>query len=162
MTPEEMTNLKQAADEIENTNSDFNLQQHSARRVLVIDDSDDVTDAAAYILEYLGFHVDIAKDPFEAMNRLTDRHYDCVVLDWNLPGMQGGEALSEAQRQLALEPEIPSLLEKQKTPVIIFSAVPRGRLRFSNGRFFQVQDHVEKKEGFPALVKSMRRLLFSN
>ena len=65
-------------------------------RILVIDDDVDMGDLLYrnLPLQYR-CHVDVAADPFEAINMMTERFYDLIVLDWNMPAFDGGEILKK-------------------------------------------------------------------
>ena len=60
---------------------------------LVVDDSRVVRKAARRILEGLGFAVREAEDGAAGAGRLPRSHAGCVLLDWNMPVMDGIEFL---------------------------------------------------------------------
>jgi CheY-like chemotaxis protein len=61
-------------------------------RVLVAEDDEVNAKAARVILEQLGCSVDVASDGTEAVNHFRDRDYDLVLMDWQMPLMDGIEA----------------------------------------------------------------------
>ena len=66
---------------------------------LVVDDSKVIRKVARHILETLDFAVDEACDGQEALDRCLSDMPDVVLLDWNMPVMNGMEfllALGEA------------------------------------------------------------------
>jgi CheY-like chemotaxis protein len=69
--------------------------------------------------------VDVAQDPFEAINCMVEKFYDLIILDWQLPGMNGTETLVEAEKGLKFEPSIPIQWDKKKVPVVIFSSATK-------------------------------------
>ena len=66
---------------------------------LVVDDSRVVRKVARKILEELQFNCDEAEDGRQAMDRCSGQMPDAILLDWNMPVMNGIEFL-RALRQM--------------------------------------------------------------
>lgn len=64
-------------------------------RILVVEDEMDLCDSIAEGLEIDGYAVDTCYDGEEASMLLSTESYDLVVLDLNLPGMDGIDILKE-------------------------------------------------------------------
>src|ERR1700748_3914134 len=79
-----------------------------ARLCLVVDDSRVVRKVARRILEAHGFTVAKAGDGQQALDACRTQMPDCVLLDWNMPVMNGLDFL----RQLRAEygPEKPAVV----------------------------------------------------
>ena len=60
---------------------------------LVVDDSRVIRKVARRMLEEIGFAVDEAGDGKEAMARCEAAMPECILLDWNMPVMNGLEFL---------------------------------------------------------------------
>ncbi len=60
-------------------------------RVLVVDDEVDVAEVLAEILKTNGYEVRVAHDGLVAWSVVAEWKPHCVVLDINLPGIDGGE-----------------------------------------------------------------------
>jgi DNA-binding response OmpR family regulator len=58
-------------------------------RILVVEDEKDLADAIADGLSRKGYSVDTAYDGNEALNQIEINSYDLIVLDLNLPGVNG-------------------------------------------------------------------------
>jgi two-component system phosphate regulon response regulator PhoB len=58
-------------------------------RVLVVDDDADIRAVVSAILGAIDLVVTPAGSAEEALARMSDEHFDLVVLDWNLPKMNG-------------------------------------------------------------------------
>jgi DNA-binding response OmpR family regulator len=58
-------------------------------RILVVEDEKDLADAIAAGLSQKGYSVDTAYDGSEALNQFEINSYDLIVLDLNLPGVNG-------------------------------------------------------------------------
>ena len=61
-------------------------------RVLVAEDDEVNAKAARMMLEQLGCFVDIATDGAQAVDHFRDRDYDLILMDWQMPQMDGIEA----------------------------------------------------------------------
>ena len=70
----------------------------SRRRVLLIEDDNDIAEAIGYQLEKVGFHVKVARTGEEGLEAVR-RGVDLVLLDLNLPGMDGLEVCRMIRRQ---------------------------------------------------------------
>lgn len=68
-------------------------------RVLVVDDAPDVTEMIATLIRFAGYEVTTALSASEAFNAARGDHYDAVVSDIGMPGMNGYQ-LAEALRAL--------------------------------------------------------------
>jgi two-component system chemotaxis response regulator CheY len=79
---------------------------------LVVDDSRVIRKVARRILEDLGFETAEAADGVEAMAWCRTAMPEAILLDWNMPAMNGLEFL----KQLRREPE-------GHTPVVVFCTV---------------------------------------
>ena len=62
---------------------------------LIVDDSKVIRKVARHILETLEFEVDEACDGNEALDQCASRQPDVILLDWNMPIMEGIELLKQ-------------------------------------------------------------------
>ena len=69
------------------------------KRVLVVDDQDQVRDVLKLGLEALGCAVEVACNGEEALSLLGDGRYDAVVCDLMMPIMGGDELFRVCQRR---------------------------------------------------------------
>jgi DNA-binding NtrC family response regulator len=67
-------------------------------KVLVVDDDQVLRETVKQSLEYHNFFVDIAVNGKDALNSVYREKYDLVVMDVNMPEMNGIEALSEIKK----------------------------------------------------------------
>src|SRR5689334_16095179 len=82
------------------------------RRVLVVEDDEDILDSMSEILEAEGYRVDGCANGREALDRLQQRPADAIVLDLMMPIMDGWEFVTAK----AADPSITHI------PVVAISA----------------------------------------
>jgi CheY-like chemotaxis protein len=61
-------------------------------RVLVAEDDEISAKAARIMLEQLGCVVDVVTDGAQAVEHFRNRDYDLILMDWQMPQMDGIEA----------------------------------------------------------------------
>jgi CheY-like chemotaxis protein/signal transduction histidine kinase/CHASE3 domain sensor protein len=87
----------------------LHFAEGGTRHLLIVDDDDDSRAAVRTLLNNDGVTIDEAASAEQALERIAQTGYDCVVLDLGLPGMSGMELLE----QLSNRGQIP--------PVVIYS-----------------------------------------
>lgn len=68
-------------------------------RILIVEDEADLCDSIAEGLQLDGYAVDRCYDGEEAYELIATETYDLVVLDLNLPGMDGMDILTEIRKE---------------------------------------------------------------
>ena len=79
-------------------------------RLLVVEDEKKLCDMIAKSLHQAGYEVDTCNDGEEALDMIYAEMYDLIVLDLNLPGVDGMDILRELRK------------ENEETKVLILSA----------------------------------------
>ena len=82
----------------------------SVPRVLVVDDSSLVRLYYRDVLEKRGFDVDQAMNGLEAMERVLARPFDLLIVDVNMPKMDGFSFLRELRRSKSEAGALPALI----------------------------------------------------
>ena len=77
------------------------------KRVLVVEDDDDVRTLISVILRETGYNVYEACDGLEAIDALKKRRYDVLLTDYHMPKMDGLELLDLTR---SMWPELPVIL----------------------------------------------------
>ena len=76
-------------------------------RVLVVDDEETIRDLLAKTLALAEYDVDLAPDGRTALERLRIIHYDLLITDLKMPGVDGLAVIREARR---LKADIPVII----------------------------------------------------
>jgi CheY-like chemotaxis protein len=63
------------------------------KRILVVDDQREILDVTSLVLQSAGYSTETASTGDEALDRVTSEPFDLVLLDINMPGMDGWETL---------------------------------------------------------------------
>jgi DNA-binding response OmpR family regulator len=63
------------------------------QRILVVDDQPEILELTATVLAAAGYDTATSASGREAVRRLAEESYDLVLLDINMPGMDGWETL---------------------------------------------------------------------
>nr|MBF0222454.1 response regulator [Desulfobulbaceae bacterium] len=61
--------------------------------ILLVDDEKDFVEVLSQRLEVKGFHVEAVYSGQDALDLLSHKSYDAIVMDLSMPGMDGMEAL---------------------------------------------------------------------
>ncbi len=77
------------------------------KRLLVVDDDDEIRELLEFDLQHSGYSVDTACDGMEALNKAVSNHYDLVLLDVMMPKMNGFDVCKNLRKA---KPDIPVLL----------------------------------------------------
>lgn len=78
-------------------------------RILIVDDEANIREVVKEYCELSGYDADEAQDGVEAIEKVKENHYDCVVLDVMMPTLDGFSACKEIKKI-------------QDVPVIMLSA----------------------------------------
>ena len=74
----------------------------SMPRILIIDDSPTLRMMIARVLQKTGFHVSMAANGTDGLNKAVQERPDCIILDVVLPGLNG---FSVCRQLRAMDPE---------------------------------------------------------
>jgi signal transduction histidine kinase/CheY-like chemotaxis protein/HPt (histidine-containing phosphotransfer) domain-containing protein len=88
-------------------------EQRTRIHLLVVDDNAVNQKVAALTLEHMGYRVDVASSGREAINALARTRYAAVLMDCQMPDMDGYEATAEVRRGES---------EGRRTPIIALTA----------------------------------------
>lgn len=72
---------------------------HRMIRVLVVDDDQELANLLAFGLQRRGHVVELAANGSEALERVRRARFDVVLVDWNMPVMDGPSFLQQYRRE---------------------------------------------------------------
>jgi signal transduction histidine kinase/DNA-binding response OmpR family regulator/HPt (histidine-containing phosphotransfer) domain-containing protein/uncharacterized membrane protein HdeD (DUF308 family) len=117
-------------------------------RVLVVDDSDINLQIACELLQKVPFVLDTASDGAQAVDKVLAHHYDCVLMDIQMPGMDGYTATGIIRERFSFD-ELPILA---MTANVMAEDRARTRDAGMNGH---VAKPVDPAELFQALAEAI-------
>ena len=103
------------------------------KRCLIVDDSSVIRKVARRILERLEFENAEAEDGEQALQLCRDRMPDAVLLDWNMPRMDGYEFLRLLRR-----------LPDGKRPKVVFCTLENDLAQIARARHAGADAHMMK------------------
>jgi CheY-like chemotaxis protein len=119
-----------------------------AIRILHVEDNQAVAGMIEETLENEGWQVEACADGAEALERLTsDAHYDLLLLDYELPGLNGIELLQQTR----------TLAHRRGIPVIVLSGTPVEEAVIRAG----ADAFLRKPEDISSVVEAITHLLSS-
>lgn len=115
-----------------------------SKHILVVDDSEDNLEIIKLFLNSYGGDADVASSGADAINMMKNKNYDIVLMDIEMPRMDGFQTIKELRNL------------KFKTPVIALTAhaMAEDRQKTKNAGFF---DHVTKPIDFNYLINAIER-----
>jgi len=113
--------------------------------ILVVDDSIDNLEIIELFLNSYGGHPDVACGGNEALKKIQLKKYDVILMDIEMPHMNGYQVIKELHNQ------------HNETPVIALTAnaMPEDRAKTKRAGFFA---HVTKPIDFNYLVSKIENL----
>lgn len=118
--------------------------------ILAVDDNPEIREIIEILLTGEGFAVDQAGDGTQALAMLKEKHYDLIILDIMMPGMNGYEA-TKMIRSLDRE-------DAKVIPIIAMTAnaFTEDRLRAKEAG---MNEHIAKPFDVKLLVKIIHKLV---
>lgn len=96
----------------------------STPRILVVDDDQALCDVVEKLLSNKGYVVHTSTDSAVALEMISQNHYDLLVLDYLMPGMNGVEIFRQARQ---VQPEVSGIFLTAHTTInTVFPAIDAG------------------------------------
>ena len=80
------------------TNNINNMNSNRLKRILIVDDEQDIISVFRMVLEMNDFEVDAYNDPLLALSNFKQNAYDLVILDIRMPVINGFELYKEIRK----------------------------------------------------------------
>ncbi len=94
--------------------------------ILFVDDNRDARDLMAALLTGMGYETDVAQDGAAALARIQAKPYGIVILDFQMPGMNGVELF---RRMRQIRPDLAGMFLTGYTTIdVVFPAIEAGVL----------------------------------
>lgn len=111
-----------------------------------MEDNEMVAGAVKETLETKGWAVEMCSNGTTALERIdSDAHYDLLLLDYDLPGVNGIELVHRAR----------NLARRSRIPIIVLSATPVEAAALKAG----ADEFSPQPQGVSSLVETISRLL---
>ena len=117
-------------------------------RILIVDDESDLVDAIQCRLEYCNCDVITASNGREGIEKAADEKPDLILLDANMPIMNGHEVLD----QLSKDPDLKDI------PVIMFTALCEPQ-DIATASSYGIADYVTKPFDYTELMGKITNAL---
>lgn len=128
------------------------------KRALVVDDDADMARFITHQLKKEECRVESCTDGYDALEKLVNKNYDLVIMDWSLPGISGGEVLRKTDEFIDIDPTASEHWGSEKKPVVIVSGHDINKLHFPLVEKFEIVDFWSKQIGPSALVNKVRNI----
>ncbi|ARU63137.1 DNA-binding response regulator [Tumebacillus avium] len=122
------------------------MEQLKNPKILVVDDEERIRRLVRMYLERNAFDVEEAEDGQEALDKALENHYDLIVLDLMLPGMDGRDVCAALRQQ------------NNEVPIIMLTAAGDEMSRI-HGFELGADDYVVKPFSPRELVMRVKALL---
>jgi CheY-like chemotaxis protein len=120
------------------------------RRVLLVDDDADLLEFLRLTLTTRGFDVNVAEDGLEAIGRIGTNCYDVVVVDFNMPKLDG----------LAAAKIIYDLIDRRTRPrIVALTSTPESLIAQDPRWHLVLDDIVSKTSGLPAILSAIENCI---
>ena len=122
------------------------------KRILLVDDEQDIIFTIKRILEENGFEVDSFNDSFLALNYYKVNFYDLVILDIKLPKMDGFELYTKIREK------------DPKVKICFLTAVTKsneeaGKIRLAFGKTINEDYFIQKPVEMEDLLKKLTSIM---
>ena len=123
-----------------------------AKKILVVDDENDMVELIKLILETEGFQVITATSGKSALEKLPQETPDLILLDIAMPDIDGWHVIKKIKETERFK----------KIPVIMVTALAQSRDKIMGLHILNADDYITKPFGRQELIKRVKRHLSLN
>lgn len=119
-----------------------------ARRILLVDDEQDIVKVLSKRLETAGFAVTTAADGEEALAKVRQEQPELIILDVMIPKLNGYEVCAKLKQDKT----------SQRIPIIMFTAKGQTQEQLA-GLMFGADAYISKASEFDVVLQHIKTLL---
>lgn len=134
------------------------LEVQRPLRVLLVDDCLESIRLMSHILDQYKCEVTMAFDGEDSIPLLLKQNYDLIILDWQMPLMNGEEMLLMLDNLIEDKKLFPI---KHSIPVIVYSAHPENELKIPKCRHFHFLGLISKQKIYSKMMQDFNYILRS-
>lgn len=128
---------------------------YKLKRVIVADDDENIIELFKRGLRR-ECRLSWAEDGYETVERVaTLPSADLIILDWNMPGLNGLKALKTIEMMIKTDPHLGEIWDQRKIPYVICSVRPADEIEVPPLDHFYLVDYWQK----PLIVKELKQKL---
>ncbi len=120
----------------------------SEYNILAVDDSPSMRSMISYTLSQAGYGCDSAEDGQDALNKASEKKYDLVIMDINMPVMDGITAIGELRKKS----------DYKTSPIIVVSTESQTEIKMK-GKQAGATGWIVKPFDPEKLIMAIRRVL---
>lgn len=122
-------------------------------KVLLIEDEEAAALIARSMLISSQCEVQVVKNGREATDELTQKKYDLVIMDWDIPVRNGREIMKISDLMLNLDNE------EERVPLVLYTGTEASKIDVPHTSSFQLMDYWYKQDSLSDLNKRAQNLL---
>jgi PleD family two-component response regulator len=123
------------------------------KKILMVDDEPSTFTPIVQLFDLSKFHIEFCLDPQQAFHKILNNKFDLVILDWNMPVMNGGELIERIELERNKDKDNYSQLIKQLTPFIIYTGEEIQNLKIPRALTMQLMGAISKESPLASRLK---------
>jgi CheY-like chemotaxis protein len=120
-------------------------------KVLIVDDDPISVKLIETALQQRGCETHVVDNGQDAVDEMFEHQYDLIVLDWNMPSMNGLETIKMLDETADLSQ---TGIQNKKVPVLIYSASPRSQIVFPKSKTFRKIGYLQKTSTYDSIRRT--------
>lgn len=125
-------------------------------KVLIVDDDPISVKIIESCLQQRGCETHVVDNGQDAVDELFEHNYDLIILDWNMPSMNGLQTIKMLDETADLSA---TGVQNKKVPVLIYSASPRSQISFPKSKTFRKIGYLQKTSTYDSIRKTTDQFL---
>ncbi len=120
-------------------------------KVLIVDDDPISVKLIEACLSQRGCETHVVENGQDAVDEIFERSYDLIVLDWNMPSMNGLQTIKMLDETADLSA---TGIQNKKVPVLIYSASPRSQIVFPKSKTLRKIGYLQKTSAYETIRRT--------